>query len=53
MCLLFQWKKSQLKNDIQVYLSGILANKDESIAILIENGREFKNKAVNKACDPG
>ena len=36
---------------IQAYLSDIVAHKGGSVAILIDNGTEFKNKVLNKACD--
>ena len=39
------------KNVIQAYSSGILTDKGESVAILSDNGTEFKNKVHNEACD--
>ena len=44
-------KEESAENVIQAYLSGILAHKGGSVAILSDNGTEFKNKAVNEACD--
>ena len=44
-------KKKSAENVIQAYLSGILANKGESVAIFSDNGTEFKIKASNEACD--
>ena len=39
------------ENAVQVYLSGILAHKGGSVAILSDNGTEVKNKVLNKVCD--
>ena len=39
------------ENVVQSYLSGILAHKGSSVAILSDNGTEFKNKVINEACD--
>ena len=36
------------ENVIQTYLSDILAHKVGSVAILSDNGTEFKNKAVEQ-----
>ena len=44
-------KEKSAENVIQANLSGMLANKGGSVAILSDNGTEFKNKAVNEACD--
>ena len=44
-------KKKSAENVVQAYLSGILAHKDGSVAILSENGTEFKNKDLNEVCD--
>ena len=38
------------ENVILAYLSGILAQKGGCVAILSDNGTEFKNKVVNEAC---
>ena len=46
--------KKSAENAVKAYLSGTLANKGGSVAILSNNGIEFKNKALNEACDqPG
>ena len=39
------------ENVIQAYLSGILAHKSGSVAILSDNGAEFKNKVLYEECD--
>ena len=39
------------ENVIQAYLSGILAHKCGSVAILSDNSTEFKNKVLSEACD--
>ena len=39
------------ENVVQAYLPGILAPKAESVAILSDNGTEFKNKVFTEACD--
>ena len=39
------------ENVIQAYLSGILSHKGLSVAILSDNGTEFKNKVLNEVCD--
>ena len=44
-------KKRSAENIVQAYLSGILANKCGSVAILSDNGTEFKNNVLNKVCD--
>ena len=41
-------KENLAENVIQVYLSGILVHKGTSIAILSNNGTEFKNIVLNK-----
>ena len=49
-----QMKETSAKNVVQAYLSGILAHKGRSIAILSDNGTEFKSKVLNEVCDqPG
>ena len=44
-------KEKSVENVAQAYLSGILVHKGGSVAILSDNGTEFKNKAHNEACD--
>ena len=44
-------KEKSAENVIQACFSGILAKKGGSVAILPDNGTEFKNKVVNEACD--
>ena len=44
-------KEISTENVVQAYLSGILAHKCGSVAILNDNGTEFKNKVLNKVCD--
>ena len=44
-------KEKSAENVGQVYLSGILAHKGRSVAILSDNGTEFKNKVLNDECD--
>ena len=39
------------ENVVQAYLSGLLAYQGRSVAILSNNGTEFKNKVLNEACD--
>ena len=43
-------KEKFAANVVQAYLSGILAHKGGSVAILSNNGTEFKNKMLNKVC---
>ena len=40
-------KKKSAENVVQAYLSGILAHKGGIVAILSDNGAEFKNKILN------
>ena len=40
-------KENFAENVVQTYLSGILAHKGGSVAILSDNGTEFKNKVLN------
>ena len=40
-----------MENVVQPYLSGILTHRVESVAILSDNGTEFKNKMLHKVCD--
>ena len=44
-------KEKSAENVVQAYLSGILASKGGSIAILSENETEFKNTSLSKACE--
>ena len=44
-------KEKSAENVMQTYLSGIVSHKGGSVAILSDNEAEFKNKAVNAACD--
>ena len=44
-------KEKSAKNVVQAYLSVILAHEGRGVAILGENGTEFKNKVLNEACD--
>ena len=44
-------KEKSVENVVQAYLSGILAHKGRSVAILSDNGIEFKTKALNEVCD--
>ena len=44
-------KEKSAENVIQTYLSGILAYKGGSVAILSDNGTYFLNKAINEECD--
>ena len=41
-------KERSAKNIIPAYLSGILAHKGGSVAILSNNGTEFENKVLNE-----
>ena len=43
-------KGKSAENIIQDNLSAILAHKGRSVAILSDNGTEFKNKVLNEAC---
>ena len=44
-------KEKSAENVIQAYSTGILAHKGGSVAILSDNGTEFKKIAINKACN--
>ena len=39
-------KEKSTENVLQTYLSGILAHKDESVAISSDNGIDFMNKVL-------
>ena len=43
-------KEKSADNVVQAYLSGILAHRGGSIAILSDSGTEFQNKVPCKAC---
>ena len=49
--LAVQMKETSAENVVQAYLSGILAHKRGSVAILSDNGTELKIKALNETCD--
>ena len=42
-------KEKTAENVVQAYLSGVLAHKGGSVAILSDNGTEFKNELLNEA----
>ena len=44
-------KEKSAENVMQAYLSGISVHKGGSIAILRDNGTEFKNTTLNEVCD--
>ena len=45
-------KETSAENVVQAYLSSLLlAHKGGSVAILSDNGTEFKNKVLNEVCD--
>ena len=44
-------KEKSDENVVQAYFSGLLTNKDGSVAILSGNSTEFKNKVLNEVCD--
>ena len=44
-------KEKSAENVVQAYMSGILPHKGGSVAILSNNGTEFKNKVLNKVHD--
>ena len=44
-------KERSAENHAQAYLSGIFSHKGGSIAILCDNGTEFKITALNEACN--
>ena len=44
-------KKKSVEKVVQAYLSGILTHKGGNVAILSDNGTEFKNKVLNEVCD--
>ena len=44
-------KEMSAKNVVQTYPSGILAHKSGGVAILSDNGTEYKNKLLNQVCD--
>ena len=43
--------KEKSAENVQAYPSNIFAHKGGSIAILGDNGTEFKNTALNEACN--
>ena len=45
-------EENSAENVMQAYFSGILVHKHRSVAFLCNNVTEFKNTAVNEACDP-
>ena len=53
LCVVFAvlMKEKSAENVVQAYLSGILAQKGGSVAILNDNGTEFKNNVLNKVYD--
>ena len=44
-------KEMSAENVVLAYLSGRLAHKGGSVAILSDRGTEFKDKVLNKVCD--
>ena len=44
-------KEKSAENIVQAYLSNIITHKGGSVAILSDNGTEFKNKILNEVCD--
>ena len=44
-------ERKLLENVAQVYLLGTLTHKGGSIAILSDNGTEFKNTILNESCE--
>ena len=44
-------KETSAENEVQAYLSGIISCKGGSVAILSDNGTEFKNKVLNDIYD--
>ena len=44
-------EEKSAENVVQAYLSGILAHKGRSVAILSDNCTDFKNKVLNEVCD--
>ena len=44
-------KERSAENVVQAYLSGILAHKGGTVAILSDDAIEFKNKVLNEVCD--
>ena len=44
-------KVKSAENVPQAYLSDILVHKGKSVAILSDNGMEFKNKVLNEVCN--
>ena len=44
-------KEKSAENVVQAYLLGILAHKGGSVAILSDNGTEFKNEVLNEVCN--
>ena len=51
LCVYDSDEEKSAENIFQAYLSGILAHKGRSVAILSDNGTEFKNKDLNEACE--
>ena len=46
MCFAVPMEEKSTENVVQAYLSGILAHKGGSMAILSDNGTEFKKKSI-------
>ena len=44
-------KETSAENVAQAYLSGMLAHKESNVAIVSDNGTEFKNKVLTEVCD--
>ena len=44
-------KEKSAKNVVQTYLSGIPAHTCRGVAMLTDNGTEFKNKVLNEVSD--
>ena len=44
-------KEKSAEYVVQAYLSNIHTHKGGSVAILSDNGTEFKNKVLNEVCD--
>ena len=51
ICVHYFNEGKSAENVAQAYLSGILAHKGGSVAILNDNGTQFKNIALNEACN--
>ena len=48
LCVCSSNEGKSAENVVKAYLSGILVHKGKSVAIIIDNGTEFKNKILKQ-----